>query len=277
MPWRCSRVGQLARGGLGRLRRVGRAAPRRRGSSMCCASAPGYSPAIVATTWRGRSVVSSAHSTTAPRERSQPSRPARRTISDRVHVGPRAQLLEERAAQVLLDLLARLLDGHLGEAGDRREVQELERLARRPRRAAARAPIVSSPEAIGTSPPTPGAPRRGGRAHVARRSGAARRRRPSRPATAPTGPSRGIDDRDGRARRLRGQLGHAAEAFAGQHRVHHLQVDRAQALDEAAAGAAGSGRPAIGSWAAPTTSYACAAKSGWACSVSSPDSPVRIR
>ena len=48
---------------------------------MCWASAPGYSPAIVATTWRGRSVVSSAHSTTAPRERSQPSRPARRTIS----------------------------------------------------------------------------------------------------------------------------------------------------------------------------------------------------
>ena len=45
----------------------------------------------------------------------------------RVHVRPRAQLLEERAAQVLLDLLARLLDRHLGEAGDRREVQELER------------------------------------------------------------------------------------------------------------------------------------------------------
>ncbi len=42
-------------------------------------------------------------------------------------------------------------------------------------------------------------------------------------------------------------------------------------------GAAGSGRPAIGSWAAPTATYACAAKSGWACSVSSPDSPVRMR
>ena len=43
---------------------------------------------------------------------------------------------------------------------------------------------------------------------------------------------------------------------------------------------AGSGRvgraPSTGSWAAPTTSYACAAKSGWACNVSSPDSPVRI-
>jgi hypothetical protein len=80
---------------------------------MCCASAPGYSPAIVATTWRGRSVVSSAHSTTAP-AREVAAEPARAAHDlDRVHVGPRAQLLQERAAQVLLDLLARLLDGHL--------------------------------------------------------------------------------------------------------------------------------------------------------------------
>ena len=46
---------------------------------MCWASAPGCSPAIVATTWRGRSEDSSAHSATAPRERSQPSRAARRS------------------------------------------------------------------------------------------------------------------------------------------------------------------------------------------------------
>src|SRR3954464_5893735 len=95
---------------------------------MCWASAPGYSPAIVATTWRGRSVVSSAHSTTPPGERSQPSRPARRTSSrgpgagaagalERGPAGPRAQLLQERAAQVLLDLLARLLDRALRGAG----------------------------------------------------------------------------------------------------------------------------------------------------------------
>ena len=48
---------------------------------MCCASAPGTSSAIVATTWRGRSVCSSAQSATAPRLRSQPSRAARRTSS----------------------------------------------------------------------------------------------------------------------------------------------------------------------------------------------------
>ena len=60
-----------------------RRAPRcRRPPAPCAARArPAYSPAIVATTWRGRSEVSSAHSTTAPRERSQPSRAARRTTS----------------------------------------------------------------------------------------------------------------------------------------------------------------------------------------------------
>jgi hypothetical protein len=39
-------------------------------------------------------------------------------------------------------------------------------------------------------------------------------------------------DRDGRARRLRGELGHAAEPLAGQHRVDHLQMDDAEPLDE---------------------------------------------
>ena len=48
---------------------------------MCWASAPGCSPAIVATTCRGRSEESSAHSATAPFERSQPSRAARRSTS----------------------------------------------------------------------------------------------------------------------------------------------------------------------------------------------------
>ena len=42
-----------------------------------------------------------------------------------------AQLLQERAAQVLLDLQPRLLDGDLGQARDRRDVQELERVGRR--------------------------------------------------------------------------------------------------------------------------------------------------
>ena len=48
---------------------------------MCWASAPGTSSAIVATTWRGRSVCSSAQSAIAPRLRSQPSRAPRRTSS----------------------------------------------------------------------------------------------------------------------------------------------------------------------------------------------------
>ena len=92
---------------------------------MCWASAPGWSPEIVATTCRGRSAVSSAQSTTTPRDRSQPSRPARRTISRGAEVRARADVLEERAAQVLLDLLARLLDRDLGQRGDRGDVEEL--------------------------------------------------------------------------------------------------------------------------------------------------------
>ena len=48
---------------------------------MCWASAPPYSPVMSATTWRGRSEVSLAQSATPPCERSQPRRPARRTIS----------------------------------------------------------------------------------------------------------------------------------------------------------------------------------------------------
>src|SRR3712207_9240805 len=43
----------------------------------------------------------------------------------------RAQALEERAAEFLLDLLARLLDGDLGERGDRGGQQELVGLPRR--------------------------------------------------------------------------------------------------------------------------------------------------
>src|ERR671913_382593 len=82
---------------------------------MCCASAPGYSPEIVATTWRGRSVESSARST-----------PDHLVGVELVGLGP--QLLEEGAAQVLLDLLLGLLHGDLGERRHRGEVQELQRV-----------------------------------------------------------------------------------------------------------------------------------------------------
>ena len=102
---------------------------------MCCASAPAYSDAISATTWRGRSEVSSAHSTTAPvGEVAAEPAGAAHDVARVDPVGPLAQLLQERAADVLLDLLARLLDGDLGQRGHGGEVQELDRLGLRPPR-----------------------------------------------------------------------------------------------------------------------------------------------
>ena len=72
----------------------------------------------------------------------------------RLEVRARAKVLEERAAQVLLDLLLGLLDRHLGQRRDGGEVQVLGGL----RRSACRgppsrttAPTTSSPDAIGTS------------------------------------------------------------------------------------------------------------------------------
>ena len=156
---------------------------------MCWASAPGTSSAIVATTWRGRSVCSSAHSATAPRLRSQPSRAARRTSSSGASAGARAQVLEERAAQVLLDLVARLLDGDLGQRGDRREVQVLRGLARSARsrpRAAARSRPSRRPRRSGSRSPGRAAGATGGRRRSRRRSGAARAA--ARPAACPAAP-----------------------------------------------------------------------------------------
>ena len=133
-----------------RRRRPARAAGRTTRSSMCWASAPGYSPAIVATTWRGRSVVSSAHSTTAPRvEVAAQARRAPQRPRAGVEVRPRAQLLEERAAQVLLDLVLRLLDRHLGER--RRRPRGAGTRRRRARAApspasSSTAPTISSPD-----------------------------------------------------------------------------------------------------------------------------------
>ena len=114
---------------------------------------------MVATTWRGRSVVSSAHSTTAPARQVAAQAPRAAHDLARLEVGARAQVLEERAAQVLLDLLLGLLDRHLGERGDGREVQEVARLgaAAAPAPTSMRtAPTTSSPDMIGTSAPTVG-------------------------------------------------------------------------------------------------------------------------
>ena len=212
---------------------------------MCWASAPGYSPAIVATTWRGRSVVSSAHSTTAPRDRSQPSRPARRTISTGSISG------RERSSS--RNEPRRFCSTSSRASSTATSVRQATAARCRNSSAVSSAspnistrPIVSSPVVIGTSPPTSGgteagrprarsldvAPQRPDVDHRARRQ---RRRAEPRD-----------HDRHGGAGRLGGQLRDAREPLAGQHRVHHLQVDRAQALDEGRATRprpAGSGGP----------------------------------
>ena len=154
MPWRCSRVASSrAAAWVDSGVSAGSTAYTR--SSMCCASAPGYSPAIVATTWRGRSVVSSAHSTTAPCERSQPSRPARRTISTGSMSGrersssrnePRrfcstSSRASSTATSVRQATAARCRNSSPSSSGSP---------------SSSTRPIVSSPEAIGTSPPMPG-------------------------------------------------------------------------------------------------------------------------
>jgi hypothetical protein len=77
-----------------------------------------------------------------------------------------AQLLQERAAQVLLDLQPRLLDGDLGQARDRGDVQELERVGGRLLVAeqqhgarAARRPTRSAPRRRRPAAPRPRATR----------------------------------------------------------------------------------------------------------------------
>ena len=86
----------------------------------------------------------------------------------------------------------------------------------------------------------------------------------------------------GAAGRGRGQLGDALEAVARQHRVHHLEVDGAQALHQRRGTLTARALSLCACIArAPSgtdqASGAAAATSGCACSVSSPDSPVRMR
>ena len=100
---------------------------------MCCASAPGYSDGDqrhhVARAL-GRQL--RAQHDGAAREVAAEPAGAAHDVGRVEPVRPLAQLLEERAADVLLDLLARLLDRDLGERGDGGEVQELDRLGLRP-------------------------------------------------------------------------------------------------------------------------------------------------
>ncbi len=203
-----------------------------------------------------------------------------------LEVRPRPEILEERAAEVLLDLLARLLDGDLGERGDRREVQELGRLGR-----ARRAEQQHGADEL-----------------VARRDRHLGRDR-LRDAGGPVGHSVGDvaaqflaaavapgrtggrhgradarhDDRDRRAGGVGGEHRHALQPVAAQDGVEHLQVDRPEPGHEARR----SGRSAGGSGGAVrggglvahryAPQVTAAAGSGWACSTSSPASPVRTR
>ena len=207
---------------------------------MCCASAPACSPAIVATTWRGRSLVSCAHSATAPRERSQPSRAARRSTSlassspalarSSSRNEPRrfcstSSLASSTATSVSEATAARcrnsVASGETGAPGSPSISTQ---------------PIASSPDAIGTSASTPGGTWRG---PVARALAdvAAQHRQVGRPAArARRGAEPRHDDRDDRSAGVRGQLRDAPEAVAAQHRVHHLEVDGPQPLDEPGAG-----------------------------------------
>jgi hypothetical protein len=162
----------------------------------------------------------------------------RRTPHDLVRVelvGLGAQLLQEGAAQVLLDLLLGLLDRDLGERGHRRQVEELHRLrghgGRRlaeqhhgadhlvPRRDRDLGQDAAGHLGRPVLDAVAGVPAQ--RAEVARAAGRGDRRAQPRD-----------DDRDGLARGVGGELRDAAEAVSAQHGVHHLQVDRPQPLDE---------------------------------------------
>jgi hypothetical protein len=161
----------------------------------------------------------------------------------RLDVRPRAQVLEERAADVLLDLLLGLLDGDVGHRRDRGQVQELARLgaglldradqrddaeqlvARLDRRlgddgigqrrwTAPRAldhRAAQGPQHVLTVPPPPG--------------GAPRRR------------GAGTTIATGAAGGLGGQLGDPSQPLAAQDRVHHLQVDGPAGARRAPSGA----------------------------------------
>src|SRR3954468_11584095 len=149
---------------------------------MCWASAPACSPAIVATTWRGRSVESSAHSATAPCERSQPSRAARRRISS----GSRSS----RARSSSRNEPRRFCSTSSRASSTATSVRQATAARCRNSSASAdgsaspsssTAPSCSSPEAIGTSAATPG-----GTAAARPRGGpAAWRRRAPASATVP--------------------------------------------------------------------------------------------
>ena len=228
----------------------------------------------------------------------------------RVEVLAGAQVLQEGAAQVLLDLLLGLLDGDLGQAGDRRQVEELRRVRGRRRVAAQQQHGAHGLVARGDRHLRGDAGGHLGRPVLdAVADVAAQRvhdvlrhrvgRRPPAPTTA-AAPRRGSDDGDRRAHRVGGQGGHPGEPVAAQDGVEHRQVHLPQPRHEGRRAAGGGRRPAGGRRLveAARRGGACVvrsrrpehpsssrgrpqavavAASGCAWSTSSPDSPVRTR
>ena len=241
---------ELARGGLGRLRRVGRAAPRRRGRPCAARARPGTrrrsSPP------RGAAGRWSARRTARPRRARGRSRAGRRGARSPPGPCPAASAAPRGTSRAGSARPPRAPPRRRPRSGRRPPRGAGTRAPRRrPRRAAGRARSSRHPRRSGPRRRPSAAPARGGRARCRRRSGAA----PEVGGRA--GGQRGRaeprdDDRHGRARRVGRQLGHAPEPLAGEHRVHHLQMDGAQALDERQRG--GRIRPprSMGSWAAPT-------------------------
>ena len=247
MPWRCRRVARRRAvdsvvSGASSAPAAGSSAYTR--PSRCWASAPGNSSRD-----RGDDVaravgaqLGAQHDDAARQVAAEP--PGTAHDLARVQVGPRAQVLQERAAQVLLDLVPGLLDGDLGERRDRRQVQVLRGL-----RAAARAraghqrddpddvvarrdrrlghergrhldgPVLHAVGGVAAQRRQGGRGGRGGRS----------RHRHAEPRH---------DDGHRPPGRVAGQLGDAAEALAAEHRLDHAQMNGAQPSDERAAPAA---------------------------------------
>ena len=253
-----------------------------RGRRMSWASAPGSSSAIRATTWRARSVGSSAHS--ADRAARQVAAEARRRGAGRRPASSSSRLRScSRNEPRRFCSTSRRASSTASSvsAATRGDVQELEaRRAPTRSRQQERGADGSPPEAIGTSA------RRPPGTAPARPRAAARRRSGAAPASVDrAGGRRGAQPRDHdghrRADRLGGQRAHASEALAADHRGDHAHVDGAQPLRPGPAPRRAGQRPLAtrrGGQHGPAPAAARRRRaSGWACRVSSPLSPVRMR
>ena len=149
----------------------------------------------------------------------------------------RAQVLEERAAQVLLDLVARLLDRDLGQRGDGREMQVLGGFAGGGRRA-----VEHEHRADGLvarrDRDLAGKPARRVRqavlheiGHIAAQLRQALGRRLARRGHHRLAEARD-DDRHRPADGVGGELCDTFEAIAGKHGVDHPQMQPPKPLDE---------------------------------------------